>query len=164
MSYVESTLTRVLCVLFVLLCVNAYAADCDLGITRGQVMQMLTEEGLSPSINPYPPIDGEPYDEAIVPFPWMTVGMLGPDDGLTSISLSLKPSANATNAYWQGFVSLWILTAAFPDWEHKEEWLNRTIQTMADGGSNDKVEFQRGNYNVGAAMAMGFFHLEIWCG
>ena len=49
---------------------------------------MLIEEGLDPTFNQYPSVDGEAYNEAIVWFPFMQIGMFGPDEGLTTISLA----------------------------------------------------------------------------
>ena len=93
--------------------------------------------------------------------PFMQIGMFGPDDGLTTISLSLRPSTDEREAYWHGFVSLWIMTAAFANWEQKEEWLNRTIRSMADGSIKGKLEFQRDGRRVEAAMSGGYWFMEI---
>ena len=122
---------------------------------------MLIEEGLNPTFNKYPPVDGEPYNEAIVWSLNMTIGMFGPDEGLTTVELTLIPSSDEDDAYWQGFVSLWILTAAFPNWEHKERWLNRTIRAMADGRLNDKLEFQRDGRKVETGKFNAYWFLGI---
>lgn len=121
----------------------------------------MTDAGLNLTFNQYPPVDGEPYSEAIVRDPLMQIGMFGPDDGLKTISLSLRPSTDARESFRHGFVSLWIMTAAFPNWEEKEEWLNRTIRSMADGSIKGKVEFERDGRRFEAAMSGGYWFMEV---
>ena len=150
------------CVLFVLLCSAANASEyTSLGITRDQVTRMLTEEGLDPTFNQFPPVDGEPYNEVTVWGPYINIGMFGPDEGLTTISLSLQPSSDEGDSYWHSFVSLWILAAAFPNWENREEWLNRTLRGMANGRIKKKLEFQRDGRQVEAVMTNGFLFFEV---
>ena len=164
MDQVSKPSRRALYFLFalLLLCANAQASEyTSLGITRDQVKRAMTDAGLDLTFNQYPPVDGEPYDEAIVRSPFMQIGMFGPDDGLKTISLSLRPSTDARESFRHGFVSLWIMTAAFPNWEEKEEWLNHTIRSMADGSIKGKVEFERDGRSFEAAMSGGYWFMEV---
>ena len=87
--------------------------------------------------------------------------MFGLDNGLTSVELSIRPSTDENDAYWQGYISLWILAAVFPDWENREEWLNRTIQSFAEGVAQDNLSFERNGHTIEAAMGNGYFFLAI---
>ena len=68
--------------------------------------------------------------------------MIGPDEELTEFTLTVRPSTNENDAYWQGYVSLWLLAAIFPEWQNREEWLNRAIV------SGERIEFARDGLDV----------------
>ena len=121
---------------------------------------MLLEEGLNPTLNKYPDYEGEPVDELILFNPSISIQMFGPDSGLTGVELSIQRSDNENDAYWVGYITLSILATIFPDWENREEWLVRTIETFANGDTK-KLSFQRDNSTIEAAMAGGFFFLAI---
>ena len=162
-TYVLNSARVAFYVLFVLLCATAHATDyTSLDITRDQVMRMLTEEGLDPTINQYPPVDGEPYNEVMVWNPHINIGMYGPDDGLTTIALNLQPSADEGEAHLQALVSSKLLAAALPNWDGREEWFNRTIVGMADGSIKGGVSFQRDGRLIEAAMESAHQHRHVW--
>ncbi len=115
----------------------------DLGVSRGDVNGLLTSEGLSPLFTKFPPFEGEPVTSATVIKPHLRVDMIGPDEGLTEISLTFGVSDNHLEVYWQEFISFWLLASVFPDWENREEWLTRAIL------SGERVEFRRNRYDVG---------------
>ena len=143
------------------LVVPAIAEYASLGVTRAQVQAMLTQEGLNPTPNKYPDQEGDPVNELLLSSPFISIMMFGPDSGLNSIEFSTRPSTNENDAYWQGYISLWILNAIFPEWDNREEWLTRTMQSMARGTADDSLSFERNGHTVKAAMSNGYFFLAI---
>ena len=100
----------------------------SIGITRGGITTFLVEEGFdSPTfIEDYPPVDGETYTSAYVP-PGINVDMYGPDGGLTYIEARFRATDDSNEQYWQGLLAIKILEMAFPDWQSREEWLERVL-------------------------------------
>ena len=134
----------------------------SIGITRDQIHILLTQEGLNPTYNEFPTLDGDlHHTTATVWNPYIQIAMYGPDDALNGVELTLQPSSNENDAYWQGFISLWLLTAVFPNWDNREEWLNRTIRAFSTGNPSDKIEFDRDGRRVEVAMSSGYFFLGI---
>ena len=59
-------------------CAHLHAAEyASLDITREDVVDMLWDEGVEPTRNRYPPVDGEPYDEVTVREPLRRVWDVG---------------------------------------------------------------------------------------
>lgn len=143
------------------LAVSAIAEYASLGVTRAQVQTMLTQEGLNPTSNTYPDYEGDPVNELLLFNPFVSIMMFGPDSGLNSIEFSTRPSTNENDAYWQGYISLWILSAIFPEWDNREEWLTRTMRSMTTGTENDSLSFERNGHSIEAAMSNGYFFLAI---
>ena len=115
----------------------------SLGLTRHSVIAMLTQEGLNPWLTDFPPYEGEPVTSATVNNPSLSIEMIGADDGLTEVTLTVSPSTDENDAYWYGYVSLWLLAAIFPNWDNREEWLNRAI------AADEKIKFSRDGYDIG---------------
>ena len=156
------TAARILAVsILLILSIPAPAKYESLGITRAQVEDMLRAEGLNPKPNKYPDFEGEPVTELIVFDPQISFKLFGSDGGLTGIELSMRPSSDSTDAYWQGYLCLWVLNAIFPNWENREEWLNRTIKSFAEAGNKGKVKFQRDDRTIEAAAGGGHFFLAV---
>ena len=142
LRYAEASLA--VYVLLFLISIPLQAAEYrSLGVSRGAVTDMLEQEGLTPSFNKFPSYEGEPVTEATVWKPYINFQMIGPDEGLTEISLTIRPSTDENDAYWHGYVSLWLLAAVFPNWDNREEWLNRAIL------AGEKVEFTRDGHEIG---------------
>ena len=100
----------------------------SIGITRAGITSFLVEEGFdSPYfVEDYPPFDGETYTSAHVP-PGINIDMFGPDEGLTYIEARFRASDDPNEQYWQGLLAIKILEMAFPDWQSREEWLERVL-------------------------------------
>ncbi len=98
------------------------------GITRDGIRSFLVEEGFdSPTfVEDYPPFDGEAYTSAHVP-PGINVDMYGPEEGLTYIEARFRATDDSNEQHWQGLLALKILEMAFPDWQSREEWLERVL-------------------------------------
>ena len=123
-----------------------HAADYkSLGVTRAAVIQMLTQQELNPSLNSFPPFEGHPVTSATVYKPYIDFEMIGPDDGLNEITLTVRPTKEQNDSYWHSYVSLWLLNAVFPDWPNREEWWNGAIL------SDERIEFSRNGYDVTVA-------------
>ena len=133
----------------------------SLGVTRASVEAMLKAEGLNPQPNTYPDFEGEKVTELNVFDPLISIQMFGPDAGLTAIEITIRPSADANDAHWQSYVSLWVLNAVFPDWENREEWLVRTLRSLAQGGSAEAVAFERNGRTVATAFNQQLFFLAV---
>ena len=133
----------------------------DIGVTRDQIHNMLKQEGLNPTYNKFPALDGDGHTTATVWDPYIEIAMFGPDDALNGVELSLQPSSDENDAYWQGYISLWLLTATVPDWENREEWLSRTIRGYSTGALSDKMGFDRPGRRIEVAMSNGYFFLSI---
>ena len=73
----------------------------------------------------------------------------------------MRPSTDETEAYWQGYVSLWLLTAVFPDWENRKAWLNMIIRQFSNGLRTEAVIIQRDGCTVEAAMSSVYFLMAI---
>ena len=130
-------------ILLVALVLPIHAAEYrGIGVSRDAVNTMLQEEGLNPTFNKFPDLEGEPVTESTVWNPYINFQMIGPDEELTEVTLTVRPSTNENDAYWQGYVSLWLLAAIFPEWQNREEWLNRAIV------SGERIEFARDGLNV----------------
>ena len=78
----------------------------SLGVTRASVEAMLKAEGLNPKQNTFPDFEGEKVTELNVFNPFISIQMFGPDGGLTAIEVTVRPSADADDAYWQSYVCL----------------------------------------------------------
>ena len=134
----------------------------SIGVTRDQIHNLLTQEGLNPTYNEFPDLNGDlHHTTATIWNPYIEIAMYGPDDALNGVELSLRPSSDENDAYWQGFISLWLLTAALPNWDNREEWLNRTIRSFSTGNSGDEMEFDRDGRRVEVAMYNGYFFLGV---
>ena len=106
----------------------------SIGITRVGITSFLVEEGFdSPYfVEDYPPFDGEIHTSAHVP-PGINVDMYGPDEGLTYIEARFQATDDSNEQYWQSLLAVKILEMAFPDWESREEWLERVLFSGEDG-------------------------------
>ena len=133
----------------------------SLGVTRASVEAMLKAEGLNPQPNTYPDFEGEKVTELNVFDPLISIQMYGPDAGLTAIEVTIRPSADPNDAHWQSYVSLWVLNAVFPDWENREEWLVRTLRSLAQGGSAESMTFERDGRTVETAFNQQLFFLAV---
>ena len=133
----------------------------SLGVTRASVEAMLKAEGLNPQPNTYPDFEGEKVTELNVLDPLISIQMYGPDAGLTAIEITIRPSADPNDAHWQSYVSLWVLNAVFPDWENREEWLVRTLRSLAQGGSAESMAFERDGRTVETAFNQQLFFLAV---
>ena len=133
----------------------------SLGVTRASVEAMLKAEGLNPQPNTYPDFEGEKVTELNVFDPLMSIQMYGPDAGLTAIEITIRPSADPNDAHWQSYVSLWVLNAVFPDWENREEWLVRTLRSLAQGGNAEAVAFERDGRTVETAFNQQMFFFAV---
>ena len=133
----------------------------SLGVTRASVEAMLKAEGLNPKQNTYPDFEGEKVTELNVFDPLMSIQMYGPDAGLTAIEITIRPSADPNDAHWQSYVSLWVLNAVFPDWENREEWLVRTLRSLAQGGNAEAVAFERDGRTVETAFNQQMFFFAV---
>lgn len=133
----------------------------SLGVTRAAVEDMLKAEGLNPRLNTYPDFEGERVTELSVFNPFISIQLYGPDSGLTAIEVTLRPSADANDAHWQNYISLWVLNAVFPDWENREEWLTRTLKSFARFGNEEVVEFQREGRNIQTAFKEKLFFFAV---
>ena len=127
---------------------GAFAAQYkSLGIARSEVIGMLVQEGLNPTFNKFPDYQGEPVTSATVHNPYLDLEMIGPDNGLTEITLTTKPTTDENETYWQGYVSLWLLGEVFPNWPNREEWLFRAIV------ARERIEFSRDGYTIAMALS-----------
>ena len=133
----------------------------SLGVTRASVEAMLKAEGLNPQPNTYPDFEGEKVTELNVFDPLISIQMYGPDAGLTAIEITIRPSADPNDAHWQSYVSLWVLDAVFPDWENREEWLVRTLRSLAQGGSAESMAFELDGRTVETAFNQQLFFLGV---
>ena len=106
----------------------------SIGVTRDGITSLLVEEGFdSPYfVEDYPPFDGETYTSAQVP-PGIDIDMYGPDEGLTYIEARFRATDDSNEQYWQGLLVIKILEMAFPDWQSREEWLERVLFSGEDG-------------------------------
>ena len=106
----------------------------SIGITRDGIRSFLVEEGFdSPRfVEDYPPFDGETFTSAHVP-PGINIDMLGPDEGLTYIEARFQATDDSNEQYWQGLLAIKILELAFPNWQSREEWLERVLFSSEDG-------------------------------
>ncbi len=143
------------------LAVPAIAEYASLGVIRAQVQAMLSQEGLNPTTKKYPDYEGDPVNELLLFSPFIGIMMFGPDSGLNTIEFITLPSTNENDAYWQGYISLWIPNAVFPEWDNREEWLTRTMQCMAQGTADDSLSLERNGHTIEAAMSNGYFFLAI---
>ena len=133
----------------------------SLGVTRAAVEEMLREEGLNPRPNVYPDFEGEKVTELNVFNPFISIQLYGPDGGLTAIEVTVRPSADANDAHWQSYVSLWVLNAVFPDWANREEWLTRTLKSHARFGDGEVVEFEREGRTIQTAFRQGLYFFAV---
>lgn len=134
----------------------------SIGITRDQIHSLLTQEGLNPTYNEFPDLNGDlHHTTATIWNPYIEIAMYGPDDALNGVELSLRPSSDENDAYWQSFISLWLLTVALPNWDNREEWLDRTIRSFSTDNSSDKIEFDRDGRRIEVAMYNGYFFLGV---
>lgn len=134
---------------------HAAAAYESLGVTRSAVETMLKSEGLNPKPNTYPDHEGEKVTSMNVFNPQIYVQLFGPDDGLTTIEVTIRPSADADDAYWQTYVCLWVLNTVFPEWDNREEWWARTIMNLMRFGDADIIEFERSDRIIQTAFLKG---------
>ena len=106
----------------------------SIGVTRDGITSFLVEEGFdSPYfVEDYPPFDGETYTSAQVP-PGIDIDMYGPDEGLTYIEARFRATDDSNEQHWQGLLAIKILEMAFPDWQSREEWLERVLFSGEDG-------------------------------
>lgn len=133
----------------------------SLGVTRASVGAMLKAEGLNPKPNAYPNFEGEKVTELNVFSPFISIQMYGPDEGLTAIEVTVRPSADPNDAHWQTYICLWVLNAVFPDWENREEWLTRTLNSFAQFGDQEVVEFERNGRIVQTAFGQNLFFFAV---
>ena len=77
--------------------------------------------------------------------------MFGPDERLTAIEItfSTQDSTNGGYAYWQGFISTWLLASVFPDWGNRGEWFALALQRVVAG---ERVKHSRSGYEVEIAL------------
>ena len=122
---------------------------------------MLKAEGLNPKQNTYPDFEGEKVTELNVFNPFISIQLYGPDGGLTAIEVTVRPSADANDAHWQSYVCLWVLNAVFPDWENREEWLTRTLKSLAQVGNEEVVEFERDGRTIQTAFGQKLFFFAV---
>ena len=133
----------------------------SLGVTRASVEAMLRAEGLNPIQNTFPDFEGEKVTELNVFNPLVFIQMFGPDGGLTAIEVTVRPSEDANDAYWQSYVCLWVLNAVFPDWENREEWLVLTLKSFAQFGNEEVVEFERDGRTIQTAFSQKLFFFAV---
>ena len=133
----------------------------SLGVTRASVETMMRAEGLNPKHNTYPDFEGERVTELNVFNPLISIQLYGPDDGLTAIEVTIRPSADAHDAHWQSYICLWVLDAVFPDWENREEWLTRTLKSFAQSGDQDVVKFERNGRTIQTAFKQKLFFFAV---
>ena len=133
----------------------------SLGVTRRSVETMLKAEGLNPKQNRFPDFEGEKVTELNVFNPFISIQLFGPDEGLTAIEVTVRPSADANDAHWQSYVCLWVLNAVFPDWENREEWLTRTLKSFAQFGNEEVVEFERDGRTIQTAFNQKLFFFAV---
>ncbi|MYK81051.1 MAG: hypothetical protein F4024_00505, partial [Gammaproteobacteria bacterium] len=122
----------------------------DLGVSRAELRAMMEEEGLNPTLNERGQFEGHPVNDLLVWSPHIKVTMYGPDEALTAIEVSTRPSTDQSEAYWQGFVCQGVLEAVFPEWASSDKWLERTLGAFASGTAKDAVSFRRGDIKVAA--------------
>ena len=65
--------------------------------------------------------------------PGIDIDMYGPDEGLTYIEARFRATDDSNEQYWQGLLAVKILEMAFPDWQSREEWLERVLFSGEDG-------------------------------
>ena len=133
----------------------------SLGVTRASVETMLRAEGLNPKQNTYPDFEGEKVTELNVFNPLISIQLYGPDDGLTAIEVTIRPSADANDAHWQSYICLWVLNAVFPDWDNREEWLSRTLKSFTHSGDQDVVKFERNGRTIQTAFKQKLFFFAV---
>ena len=133
----------------------------SLGVTRTSVEAMLKAEGLNPKQNTFPDFEGEKVTELNVFNPFISIQMFGPDGGLTAIEVTVRPSADANDAYWQSYVCLWVLNAVFPNWENRAEWLTRTLKSFTQSGNEEVVEFERNGRTIQTAFSQKLFFFAV---
>ena len=54
-----------------------------------------------------------------------------------------------------------MLNAVFPDWDNREEWLTKTLKSIAQSGDQEVVEFERNGRTVQTAFRQKLFFFAV---
>ena len=137
------------------------SAHAGLDVSREAVKEMMVSEGLAPLTNTYPDDEGDKVTELMIYQPFVTVTMYGPDHDLNTIEMTTRTSTEDTDTYYQGLISLWLLTSAFPDWASSDRWFNRAAESIANSSTKKKASVTRNGKTAAVILGDGYFYVTL---